>query len=143
MDIKVNRWTLLVNDLCRQAVTTGKMSLASSGRQKRNFISLGNIREAVRYFLYDIPDKWGDGLYNLGSGETISVFEMAEKVKYIYEKKYKKRLNISVAHDVLFKQEDVIDFKYSIDKLERTGFQLKDLSEEEISKTMDICESLI
>ena len=33
MDSGINRWTLVFNDLCRQAVTSGKMIVKSSGKQ--------------------------------------------------------------------------------------------------------------
>jgi UDP-glucose 4-epimerase len=35
-----NCWMLLVNDLCRQAVSTGQMTLRSSGIRRRDFVTL-------------------------------------------------------------------------------------------------------
>ncbi len=139
MDKNINRWTLLVNDLCRQAVFNGEIVLTSSGKQKRDFIALSNAIEAVRYFLFDIPNKWGDGLYNLGSGNTVSVFDMASKIRDIYHKKYGKMAKLVLGDSC---NESVINFLYSVDKLKRTGFNLKEDSLNEISKTMDICEKL-
>jgi UDP-glucose 4-epimerase len=142
MDKNIKRWTLLVNDLCRQAVVTGKMVLMSSGKQKRDFISLGNATEAVRYFLFEISDKWKDGLYNLGSGKTISIIDMARNIKYFYFKKYGKRIELRLRDNSDKKHDDIIDFEYSVDKLKRTGFILQNNMEDEIYKTMDVCEEL-
>ena len=43
----VNCWTLLVNDLCKQAVNHQELVLSSSGRQKRDFVSLTNVCSAI------------------------------------------------------------------------------------------------
>lgn len=44
----VNCWTLLANDLCRQAATTGKLVLKSAGLQRRDFITLTDVGRALR-----------------------------------------------------------------------------------------------
>jgi UDP-glucose 4-epimerase len=142
MDINVNRWTLLVNDLSRQVVTTGRMCLTSSGRQKRDFISLGNVTEAVRYFIFDIPNAWGDGLYNLGSGQAVSVLDMAQYIENLYYKKYGRIAELILGSGPYKKTETIIDFEYSISKLKNTGFTIQNDMENEILKTMDICEGL-
>src|ERR1051326_4797952 len=48
---EVNRWTLLVNDLCRQAVTARKLVLQSSGLQQRDFVTLSDVARAVLHCL--------------------------------------------------------------------------------------------
>ena len=77
VDARVDRWTLLVNDLARQAVETGTLTLRSDGLQARDFIPLGAVCEAVRWAL----ESAGPGaLYNLGSGQSLTVHEMACRV---------------------------------------------------------------
>ena len=142
MDKYVDRWSLLVNDLCRQAVVTGEMILVSSGSQKRDFLSMNNVVEAVRYFIFDIPGQWGNGLYNLGSGTTISISDMAHKVQYVYNKKYGKTAKLILGNSLNGSHENAADFTYSIDKLANTGYQMQEDSEKEIWKTMDICERI-
>ena len=61
-----NRWTLIVNDLCRQAVRSGRLTLRSSGLQKRDFITLEDVGKAVAHFLRLQRSECGDGLFNLG-----------------------------------------------------------------------------
>lgn len=76
-----NCWGLLVNDLCRQAVQGGKLVLRSSGLQQRDFIS---ITEAVRVATtlstraLDVPLH---GVFNVGSGVSQSVLELAQMVQ--------------------------------------------------------------
>jgi len=43
MDTEINRWALVFNDLCRQAMTSRKIIIKSSGKQYRNFISLHDV----------------------------------------------------------------------------------------------------
>ena len=61
------------------------MVLRSSGKQHRDFISLHDVAAAVNHFLYAIPDKWEDGLYNLGGNCSLTIFEVAKKIASVYE----------------------------------------------------------
>ena len=79
-DPKNNCWMLLVNDLCRQAVTQGKIQLRSSGEQQRDFIPLSLILLQILEFISSSPEEL-PGIINLGSGESMSVKEMASLVQ--------------------------------------------------------------
>ncbi len=94
MHKEVNRWTLIFNDLCKQAVTKGKILLRSSGRQYRDFISLHDVARATHHFIFNVPDDWGDGLYNLGGNCPISILGVAQKISDMYRLKYKKEIKI-------------------------------------------------
>lgn len=77
VDANVDRWTLLVNDLARQVVVNGELRLNSDGTQTRDFISLDVVCGAVEWALRQ-PRADGDAsLYNLASGQPLSVYEMA------------------------------------------------------------------
>jgi UDP-glucose 4-epimerase len=77
VDAAVNRWTLLVNDLARQAAETGHLVLRSDGLQARDFIPLHAVCGALRWALESPSPR---PLYNLGSGQSLTVFEMASRV---------------------------------------------------------------
>lgn len=133
----VDRWTLLVNDLCRQAVQTQKMVLRSSGIQQRDFIALSDVGRAVRHLL-DLPrGNSGDGLFNLGGEASLSVLEMV-------------RLIAARCQAVLIFSPEIIcpasnpdevglDLVYGIDKLKQTGFRLLGDVDTEIDKTLRLC----
>jgi len=77
----VNCWMLLVNDLCKQAVTTGVMTLTSSGCQQRDFIPMSRVCRMVNSFATfgeaaQLPD-----IVNVGSGMSRSVLEMAKLIQ--------------------------------------------------------------
>jgi UDP-glucose 4-epimerase len=49
---QANCWTLLVNDLCRQAVTDCTLRLRSAGLQHRDFIPLADVTRIVDHMLH-------------------------------------------------------------------------------------------
>lgn len=139
MDIGVNSWMLIFNDLCRQIMTAGHLTLKSSGVQHRDFIPLSDTVRAVSHFLLQAPDKWRDGLFNLGSGTSMSILEAARRVESVYEKKYGRKPGPMV------KGEDKKDsippspIRFDIQKLKSCGFVLKGGMDEEIDRTLQIC----
>jgi UDP-glucose 4-epimerase len=142
MHKEINRWTLVFNDLCKQAVTEGKILLRSLGRQYRDFISLHDVARAVHHFIFVAPDRWGDGLYNLGGNCSISILEVAQKISDVYKTKYKKEIKIETKKDES-SLTVLKPVKYDIEKLMGTGFNLKGDMFYEIDKTMDLCKEFI
>ncbi len=76
----VNCWMLLVNDLCKQAVQTRQLVLHSSGQQHRDFISLTDVCCVVKA-LVDSDFLNQANLFNLGTGISQSVLEMAQLIQ--------------------------------------------------------------
>ena len=74
----LDRWSALVNDLCRQAACSGRLVLNSPGLQQRDWVSLGDACGAIEAACH--PTTVPAGTYNLGSGVTKSVRAMAEEV---------------------------------------------------------------
>jgi UDP-glucose 4-epimerase len=140
MDKNVNRWTLVVNDLCRQLVNFGRISLKTSGKQHRDFISLHDVSRAVHHFIFSVPDAWNNDVYNLGGECTMSILNMAETIARIYaQESGKEPGGISLAEG---NNGDIGDIKYNIDKLKNTGFHLEGNMSYEIKKTLKLCEEM-
>jgi UDP-glucose 4-epimerase len=78
----VNRWTLLVNDLCRQAATSRQLKLLSNGCQYRDFITLSDVEQAVLH-LVSAPLR-GENIINLSAAKSLTVLEMAKLVADCY-----------------------------------------------------------
>lgn len=77
----VNCWTLLVNDLCRQAVQSGKMVLHSSGLQQRDFITMVDVCHVVESLSNHDFDTQRHGIFNVGSGVSQSVLKIAQLIQ--------------------------------------------------------------
>lgn len=77
VDPRVDRWTLVANDLCRRAAVGAPLRLTSSGRQWRDFVDLGDVcRSIAGAAAGHVPP----GVYNLGSGRPRTVLELAEVI---------------------------------------------------------------
>ncbi|MFN0076489.1 MAG: NAD-dependent epimerase/dehydratase family protein [Prosthecobacter sp.] len=76
----MTRWSLIINDLCRQAVENNRLELRSDPRLLRNFITLEDICHAIEHCLRNpAPDDFR--LMNIGSSRSHSLGEMAELVQ--------------------------------------------------------------
>ncbi|MBU6343543.1 MAG: SDR family oxidoreductase [Bacteroidetes bacterium] len=132
----VNRWTLLVNDLCREVVQTQTLSLQSDGTQERDFITLTDVCRAVGHLLnLNISDTL-DGVFNLCGAETMQVYAMAEKIAGRYYLLYgKKPLINRPAPGVAWKQS----LFCSNEKLKNTGFAFKNDLNAELDNMLEFC----
>lgn len=135
---EVNRWTLLVNDLCKQIATTRRIVLMSDGTQPRDFITLEDTARATEHLLTAPEALLEDGLFNVGAGSSLSVFEMATLVR-------------EVALEVLGQDLPPIErpapkegavtpkLHFDVSKLQRSGFKWNANSTLEIAETLKLC----
>ena len=119
-DMGVDRWTLVMNDLCRQAVETGRLALTSSGLQHRDFIPLSDVASAVMHLAAN-PDIWEDGLFNLGSGRSISILDAAGHVARVFAQTFGAPPP-PIVSPAPRPEETSKPVVFAIDKLLRTGF---------------------
>jgi UDP-glucose 4-epimerase len=75
---QVDRWSLVANDLCRQAVTDGELRLRTDGLQWRDFVALDDVCRVLGNAVD--PVRVAPGTYNFGSGEPCTVRSLAELV---------------------------------------------------------------
>ncbi|MCP4377404.1 MAG: SDR family oxidoreductase [bacterium] len=142
MDTNVDRWTLVFNDLCRQAVTDGKIVLKSSGKQHRDFIALGDVARGVAHFL-DTGNDWPGELYNLGGNCSMSILQVAERIADVYAETFSRsRPEIqTVQSDDRAEVSQAV--RYDITKLLETGFTLAGDMASEIKGTLELCTGLV
>ncbi len=139
VNTEANCWMLLVNDLCRQLVSTKKIILRSSGMQYRNFISLNNVSRVISHFLDLKNDELQDGLFNIGSDYSMPVLEMALNIARCGELEFGFKALIECLNKE--QNERNIRLNYNISKLKSTGFELRDDINEEISHTLIACSN--
>ena len=133
---EINRWTLLVNDLCRQVFSTGKLILKSSGSQERDFICMTDVMRVVEFFLHSPPARH-TGLFDLGGGHSLTILEMTELIAGRFQSVFGRKPEI-------IKQETDnnghMPLIFSIDNLLRTGFVLNGDFEREIDEMLLFCQ---
>lgn len=132
-----NCWMLLVNDLCKQAVTTGKMRINTSGMQRRDFITINDVCRVVEHFLKSKLINENNNLFNVGGKWSPTVWELAIFIQKICKSVLLYEPELSRIEPSL--NEFSKDFHYDITKLEKTGFVLSNNREQEISNLLLYC----
>lgn len=134
----VNTWNLLVNGLCRQAVTEGKLVLRSSGIQMRDFTPIESVCHCVQHFLQLPSALCDDGLFNVGGGSSISVIDMANRIAARCQAVLGKTVQVERPEPEAGEVAAMLD--YRTDKLARTGFRGIDCIDQEIDATLRLCQ---
>jgi UDP-glucose 4-epimerase len=76
--VAVDRWSLVANDLCRQAVTGGELRLRTSGVQWRDFIALADVCDILATAAgLSAAAAYPPGTYNVGTGVPRTVRQLA------------------------------------------------------------------
>jgi UDP-glucose 4-epimerase len=76
-DPGVNAWTLIANDLCRQAATTRRIVLKGTGLAWRNFIPMADTVSALQHVLTMPTELISDGLFHLGGSASMRIWDLA------------------------------------------------------------------
>lgn len=133
----VNRWALLVNDLCRQAVTKQCLTLRSAGLQRRDFVTLRDVGQVFSHMIDLSAEKIGDGVFNVGGAWTPRVIDMAELIM--------ERCSAVIGYTPKIicpspgKGEMTLDLEYRIDRLLASGYVLSGNAVSEIDSTLLLC----
>lgn len=89
-----NCWWLVINDLCKNAYFNNEITLQSDGTPQRDFIHGWDVCSAVRTIIDNDSDNV---IYNLSSGVTVTIMDIALMVQQVYNNKYNKLLPIKTA----------------------------------------------
>ena len=134
---KVNRWTLLVNDLCRQAVTQRRLTLRSAGLQRRDFVTLQDVGRAFSHVINLTKDQIGGGVFNIGGAWAPRVIDMVELIQA------RCSVVLGFTPDIIKPEpgegEVTLDLDFRIDRLRATGFELSGNVQDEIDATLMLC----
>jgi len=133
----VNRWTLLVNDICRQATEQNEIKLQSNGCQYRDFITLTDVETAVQ-FLIDYNLSGTANTYNLCSGKSMKVIDMANLVSSVYREMYNESIPVLLPDNSVATVEPFYNFKAT--NLGKIGFKPRNEFRNELAMLIDFCK---
>ena len=87
-------WMLALNDFCRSAVQQSRIVLASSGEQRRDFVAIEDIVQALELLLgmASLPDP----VYNVGGDNVLSIRELAQRVVEVARRDYGRAVELEV-----------------------------------------------
>lgn len=130
-----NCWWLVVNDLCRMAYMEKKIVLQSDGSPLRDFIHGWDVCSGVQCIIETSEDHF---VYNLNSGNTMSIMEIAQKIKAVFFVRYGIKLPIIAAK----RESDVEIKKYLLDNslVRSIGFEAKWSLEDGINNLFEYLE---
>lgn len=133
----VNRWTLVVNDLCRQAIEQKSLTLQSSGIPTRDFITLTDVCRAVAHLLSLEKSQSLDGVFNFSGEQTISILAMAERIQARYEALFGEKLPLTRKEPA--QGEQPLPLHISAAKLRGTGFNFTGDIDAELDAMLRFC----
>lgn len=117
-----NCWWLVVNDLCKSAFEQNCIRLQSDGSPQRDFIHVNDIARAIDTIL---KKQHTDNTYNLASGITYTIGELACTVKEVYQQLYGKDLPILVPEGKELQITTPEKQSINIQRLKGLGFKPK------------------
>lgn len=138
VDESASCWILLLNDLCKQAVKTQKMSLKTSGIQRRDFIPITELSGVITHLINLAPERLKRVIFNTGSGlPSSTVWDMA----LLIQARCRVVLNIHpTLTRTLSSHEENESLHYSIDKLCASGYQPRCDRFGEIDNLLTFCK---
>jgi UDP-glucose 4-epimerase len=131
-------WKLFVNDLCKQSIETGKLKIFSNEKQKRDFIPISSISKTIGHLIEnDITLRFDT--YNLGSGYSISLMDMAKRIQNRCRVLFGEIPPIEINEKYLL--EDEMDLEFRIERIKTSISWDNDISsiDDEIDETLLFC----
>lgn len=132
----IDRWTLVPNCFCKEAVEKKTITLMSSGKQTRDFIDLNDLSNVTIMLCESFAD-YENTIVNGASGNNFTIVEIAGIVKEIYEDKYNEECKLVIKSDQPLEANQV---SISTDMITKSGFSLsgKESIRAEISRIFDL-----
>lgn len=133
-----NCWTLVINDFCKTAIEKKEIKLLSDGSPVRDFISISNICRIIQYLLEIPNEKIEYNCYNIGSGNSLTILELAHIVADRYNILFNEKIPV-ILPNKFFSQsssshQKIEKFKYDTSRITETGFELNDKMNDELDK---------
>lgn len=119
LHLDIDRWSLVPACFCKEAFYENKITLLSSGNQKRNFISLESISEYCQGILNNFPN--GFNVLNVASSEYLKIIEVAQIVKEVYENLYDKEVIIRKKSEIPKEANEFFIKIANLDKYKRSN----------------------
>ena len=127
------------NDFCMQAYQSNQILVRSSASLQRDFLDVTSFCEIISQLL--LIDMSADHCltFNVGSGRSLSLYQLSSIISTEAMSRFNKSLNISIlqSHSQINRP-----LQYSIDKLSSYGISDYSLSTE-IHKIFDFCETYL
>ncbi len=109
-----NCWSLLVNDICKEAIISGKIIIKSNKKISRDFVTITSFCNFIKFYINN-TNLLEEDIYNFSSNKNIEIIEICNLVTDILKSKFKK--NIKVDYLDGLNNNEIIDFNIDNQKL--------------------------
>lgn len=137
---RANCWMLLFNDLCLQAVRHQRLSLSSDGTAQRDFLPMKDVCYSIEFLISSLGSEVPSQILNLGSEQSLSILEAANKISKRCESVFGFRPKISRQSET---NCSTLSRKiaYSCGRIKALGACLKNNVNEAIDDTLNYCNT--
>lgn len=133
-------WSLAVNDFCRSAYENKKISLTSNGSALRDFIHYKDIFNAIKQVIGRTSTKSKNNTFHLSSGSTRTIFQIAQEVQRVFQKRYGQQIPIVLPLNMKPPQNSSSVYIIHNERLKSLGFEVQYAIEEGINELFDFLE---
>jgi UDP-glucose 4-epimerase len=137
-----NCWWLVINELCKEAFLKKKLILKSDGSPLRDFIHYKDIIDAIELIINKKSIGESNNTFNLSSGKTFSILDIAKKIQNIFELRYEKKLEIEFKEKGNLNSQSTEKYEISNSKIKNLGFVPKINISTGINEMFDYFESI-
>ena len=135
-DPRVDRWTLVANDLCRQGSLQGRLELRSSGAQWRDFVPLTAVCSAIAGASRIDGSVLPPGTYNLGSGQPMTVRALAQMIQDGFEQETGRRPDLHAPEP---EDDPAGPYYVSIERAAQHGLRVQGRLDDAVLETVRFC----
>ena len=140
-----NCWWLVINDLCKTAIENNEIRLKSDGSPQRDFIHGDDVAGAIEVLIKSKKNN-GNNIFHIASGETLTILDLAYKVKTVFAQLYKKDIKIIFPDNTVLESPFVFQnekrFSIDITKIRQLGFKPNITINEGISELLNYPETI-
>jgi UDP-glucose 4-epimerase len=131
----INAWNLVANDLCKQVAQKNKIVINSSGNQKRDFVTIDYLTKALNRVLKisDWPSRELP-IFNIGSGKSISILDIAQLICDI------SKTHPEITRNIQMAEENINIMEFNCTKIQQlVGMDTEERLRDEIANTLHLC----
>ncbi len=142
IDKECKSWNLLMNDISKQIFLDGFIKLKSDGLQRRNFVTMSDLKRLILHLIYYDFSKEKFPIYNIGGNWNPTVYEAAIYLKKIYSNLFIDKKDIKILKlnpDHIENKENLI---YDNNKICSIGYVFENNYDLEIKNLLLYCKKL-
>ena len=139
VNFDVGCWKLFVNDICKSGIENRQLVIKSSKNETRNFLPIDELCRISNYFIDLKISGLKNNIFNIGGKKSYTLLSFAKIIKKEFNK------TLSFDPKIICRKSldcnNKIKFKYSVDKLRKTGYVFGFNNNLEIKKLIKYCDN--